>query len=164
MQEKSYGISQRLLIVATVFCDCLSLPSFSSSCFTNMCEYIQPSKWRLQKKGKPVRDPSYCSLSPSNLEKLYVVSTPEGQGAVMLCSLEVPVLHFTVCVCVHGGVRGCYVGSPAPCAIKCSPHFAARKVFVHLPTKDVRAVRFWSGLGHSWLQSSTGSRTPTRRF
>lgn len=40
-------------------------------------------------------------------------------------------------------------------AIKCSPHFAARKVFMHLPIKDVGALSFWSGLGHTWLQSST---------
>lgn len=82
VQEKSYGISQKFLIVATIVCDCLSLPSFSSSCFTNVCECVQASKWRLQKKGKPVRDPSYCSISPSNLEKLDVVSTLGGQRGV----------------------------------------------------------------------------------
>lgn len=73
--------------------------------------------------------------------------------------LEVPVLHFTVCVRVPGGVRGQYVGSPG--AMKCSPHFAARRVFMYLPAKDVRAARFWNSLGHAWLQSlSTESRTP----
>lgn len=51
-----------LFAVAAVFCDSLCL-FFLSPCFCSMCEYIQPSKWRLQKKGKAFRDPNYCFLS-----------------------------------------------------------------------------------------------------
>lgn len=72
--EKCYGMSQTFCTVAAVSCDHLSLFSFFSPCSSSMCECVQPSKWRLQKKGKPVRDPSCCSLSLSDLQKLYVVS------------------------------------------------------------------------------------------
>lgn len=114
-QEKSYGISQKFLIVVAVFCDYLSLPSFSSSRFSRMCESVQPSKWRLQKKGKPSRDPIYCSLSPSNLEKLYVVSPPGGRGLsghTVHSGGSSPALHCS-CVCTWRGER-------TICRISCS--------------------------------------------
>lgn len=96
-------------------------------------------------KENQLRDPSYCSLSPSNLEKLCVISGPGRQGGVRPCS---PFWRFQSCIALFVSVymegrEDDMQDLPLPGAIKCSLHFAARKVFVHFPTEDVRAVRFW---------------------